>query len=258
MRQSLAVSAAIALLSAGCAGFFSSESGEPKYSTDPSTNFQRGESAFKGNNWVEAEKYFQYVKDKYPYLAIAREAELRLSDSHYAKDRFIEARDAYANFAKLHPSHPRADYAAFRAALTHYREIPSNFFIFPPIYEKDQVEILATRKAMDDFVQHYPQSPFVADARKYSDLTKRRQAEHEMYVASFYERRKRWGAVAGRLETVVRDYPGLGLDQDALFRLHKVYSKMNDRLQAQQALRRVIDRFPGTKAAEKAQKLLGS
>jgi len=77
-------------------------------------------------------------------------------------------------------------------------------------------------------------------------------------VADFYAKRERWPAVAQRLETVVQKYSGLGYDEAALFRLHDVYAKMKDKSRAEDALRRIISRFPDTAAASRAQQLLGS
>jgi outer membrane protein assembly factor BamD len=105
-------------------------------------------------------------------------------------------------------------------------------------------------------VKSYPNSPFAVEAKKLSSEVQRKMAKHEVYVADFYERRGRWSAVANRLEMVAQKYPGLGFDQEALFRLHDVYLKLKDPQRARDALRRVVERFPGTDAASKAQEIL--
>ena len=89
---------------------------DAKPTSDAQTNLDKGNEALRGKNYPDAEKYFEYVKDKYPFLDAAKEAELRLGDLEYDRDRVTEARDRYNNFVKLHPTHPRVDYAAFRAA----------------------------------------------------------------------------------------------------------------------------------------------
>ncbi len=226
--------------------------------SDAQASLEKGNEALRSKNYPDAEKYFEYVKDKYPFLDAAKEAELRLGDLDYDRDRMTEARDRYNNFVKLHPTHPRVDYAAFRAALTHYKDMPSDFFVLPPSREKDQVEVRAAYKAMTDFVRSYPSSPQLPEAKKIVDQTRRRLAEHELYVADFYEKRGRWGAVAGRLETIVAQYSGVGFDEKALFRLHDVYTKLKDPTRAQDALRRIISKFPNTPAASRAQQMLGS
>jgi outer membrane protein assembly factor BamD len=245
----------VALSLAGCATLNTRE-GEPDYAQDAETNFTRGSEAFEKRNYDEALKYFEYVRSRYPYLDVAKRAELRIADTHFEREEYAEARDAYLNFVKLHPTWPQVDYAAFRAALTHYKEIPSDFFLLPPSEEKDQSEVRNALRAMQDFLRQYPKSEYVAQGEQIVADTRRRLARHELYVAHFYARRERWRAVTHRLETVARDYQGLGFDEEALFGLHDAYTRLNETEKARKALEEIVSRLPGTPAAEKAKALL--
>jgi len=138
-----------------------------------------------------------------------------------------------------------------------YEQMPSDFFLVPPSYEKEQVAIKSTLTSMEDFVKNYPQSTYVPEGKKIITEVSRRLAKHEIYVADFYEKRDKWAAVVGRLENVVNKYPGVGYDEQALFRLHGAYLKLQDSQHAQEALQKIIERFPGTEAAERAKKMLG-
>lgn len=243
----------------GCAEFSAGGTGvEPNYSSDADTNLQRGNEALESKNFLEAERYFEYVKGKYPFLEASKEAELRLADTDFDRERYVEARDRYQSFVKLHPTHPKVDYAAFRAALTHFKEVPSDLFILPPAREKDQAEVRATVAAMKEFLRLYPKSSFVPEAQRVEEEARRRLAEHELYVAEFYAKREKWNAVVNRLRIVVDQYAGLGLDEEAYFGLHEAYLKLNDAERAKETLRAIIQKLPGTSAAAKAQRLLGS
>src|SRR5919198_1067585 len=223
----------VALSLGGCATLSTTGEVEPDYAQDAETNLARGNQAFESRNYAEALKYFEHVRSRYPYLDVAKRAELRIADTHFAREEYIEARDAYLNFVKLHPTWPKVDYAAFRASLTHYKEIPSDFFLLPPSEDRAEADQI------------------LADARK-------RLARHELYVASFYKRRERWRAVANRLETVAEEYQGLGFDEEALFGLHDAYTHLNEKEKARKALEEILARMPGTRAAEKARALLGA
>src|SRR5919198_3183788 len=246
-----------ALSLAGCATLTRAD-GEPDYAQDAETNLARGNREFERGNYVDALKYFEHVRSRYPYLDVAKRAELRIADTHFAREEYIEARDAYLNFVKLHPTWPQVDYAAFRAALTHYKEIPSDFFLLPPSEEKDQAEVKNALRAMQDFVRQYPNSEYRAQAEEIVADVRRRVARHELYVASFYAHRERWRAVASRLETVAEEYQGLGFDEQALFGLHNAYTHLNEKEKARKALEEILARMPGTRAAEKARALLGA
>jgi outer membrane protein assembly factor BamD len=241
---------------AGCS--LNGDAVNPDYASDAQTNLQRGNEAFSSKNWEEAAKYYDYVHSKYPYLEASKEAELKLADIDFAKESWEGARDRYQSFVKLHPTHPKVDYAAYQAAMTHHEAIPDDYFFMPPSYEKDQNDVQGAVRALSEFVRQYPSSEYLPKAQKLLDQTRKRLAQHEMYVASFYKRRDRWKAVAWRLEGVAERYPGVGYDEEALMGLHEAYKKLNDPEKAKDALQRLITRMPGTPAAEKAQRLLGS
>jgi len=219
---------ALCLLAAACKGggfgtFFGGDSAEPNYADDAEENLKLGQESLDSKNYVEAQKYFDYVKSKYPYLEAATTAELKLGDVDFEREKYVEARDRYVNFVKLHPTHPKLDYAAYRAALTHYKDMPSDFFILPPSVEKDQGEVRAASVALADFIRNHPASEYQEEAKKTLDDVRRRLAKHELYVAGFYKRRERWHAVVGRLNVVARDYGGLGYEEKVYFGLHDAY-----------------------------------
>jgi len=243
-----------ALALAGC----KTVSAEVDFASDAKTNLDRGNEALRTHSYTEAEKYFDYVRTKYPFLDASKEAELKLADVDFEREQYTEAKDRYVNFAKLHPTHPRADYAAFRAAICYQKQMPGDFFLVPPSYEKEQTAIRNTLTSMQEFVKNYPLSTYAPQAKKIINEVAGRMARHELYVADFYEKRDRWAAVIGRLENIVNKYPGVGYDESALFRLHDAYLKLKDTERAREALKKIIERFPGTDAAERAKKMLGS
>lgn len=226
------------------------------YGADADDNLKRGDEALDSKNFPEAQRYYEYVKTKYPYLEAAKLAELRLADTDFDRDRFLEARDRYANFVRLHPTHAKVDYAAFRAALTHYKDIPSTFFLLPPASEKDQVELRSALTALNAFVRDYPDSTYVAESNQALADVKRRLADHELYVAGFYAKRDKWNAVVNRLTTVARNYAGIGYDDKVAFGLYDAYLALKNDDKAKEALRSYIEKYPDTAEAKRAQRLL--
>jgi outer membrane protein assembly factor BamD len=245
------------LLCAGCASL-SGGASTPRYTNEAEANLARGNEALEDRDYLRAEGYFEFVKTKFPYLEASKEAELRLADTDFVQDRFIEAREKYQAFVKLHPTHPKVDYAAYQAALTHVKELPSDFFLLPPGEEKDQTDVQAVYRSMNDFLRQHPKSEYAKDAKVHAEDAKRRMAEHELYVAAFYKKRERWNAVAQRLEGMLARYPGTQYEAEALFTLHEAYVKLKDTTRAQETLRKVLQRLPNTPAADRAQRMLGS
>ncbi len=232
--------------------------GEVRYERTPEANLKLGEQNLASKDFPSAQRYFEYVKTKYPYLDQAKVAELRLADIDYDRGQYAEARERYNNFVRLHPGNPKVDYAAFRAALTNVQEIPSNFFLVPSPSQKDQVPINAANNSLRGFIENYPTSRFLPEAQKELTAVKRRLVQHEFAIADFYVSRKRWPAVVGRLDTIRLKFEGGGDPERVYLGLYEAYVKMSKRDEARQALTEYIVRFPNDAGAAKAKALLAA
>lgn len=256
--NTLILALGLAAVATGCASLSSGTPGQPRYAPDAQTNLDKGIEALDSSNYLEAQQYFEHVKSKYPFLEASKEAELRLAETDFRRERYAEARDLYRNFVKLHPTHAKVDLAAYQAALTHYKQIPSDFFAVPSSTEKDQTDVRSAATALSDFIRQYPDSQYKAEAEKTLLDVRKRLAQHERYVADFYKRRERWAAVAGRLERIVNDFPGTGFDEAAYLDLYDAYKKLGQKEKAEDTLKRAVQNLPGSDTAKKAQSLLGS
>lgn len=244
----------------GCASVsnFFSGNDDPLYSTEADENLKRGNEAMEGHNYLEAAKYFEFTRTKFPFLEASKEAELRLGDCSWDQEKFVEARDRYQNFVRLHPTHPRVDYAAFRAAESHFRDIPSDFFLLPPAIEKDQVELKGALISLNEFTRLYPKSEFQEPAKKIIQDVRRRLARHELYVAEFYRKREKWPAVVNRLSVVQKNFSGIGFDADVAFGLYDAHVALKQADKARDALALFVTQFPADEQAPKAKSLLAA
>ena len=86
MRLSRLLPLAALVLAPAC-GLFANNGdfGEPDYASEASTNLKRGDEALDSNQYQLAEKYFEYVKTKFPFLEASRQAELRLADVSFER-----------------------------------------------------------------------------------------------------------------------------------------------------------------------------
>ncbi len=219
-------------------------------------DFKIASDHYQDKSWPEAQKAFERVRMKYPYSKYAALSELRIADLKFEQDKFIEAAEAYRQFVKMHPTHEDVDYAAFRIGLSSWKDAPSQFFLFPPDFEKDQAQVRGAVTAFQDFLKNYPSSKHAPEGQKLLAEARGKLAEHEWYVAAFYRKRDRWPAVAVRLEGLVRDYPGSKYEPEALLQLADAYLHMNERFQAQQALQKLVVKHPGDPRRAEAEKLL--
>lgn len=254
MRRLLPALCLLPLLACGSSRV--SLTGEMKYGATAEENYQAGLEEAKAERWEEATKLFEYVKTKYPFSKQAALADLQLADVKFRQELFAEAAVAYQTFVQLHPNHEEADYARFRAGLSLFNDAPGDFALFPPPHEKDQRTLREAAKALGDFVKEHPKSRHVPEAEKALAEARRRLAEHEWYAANFYVSREKWAGAAGRLETLLAQFPGSPREVDALLLLADVYGRMGEKFRAQQALQRLVATHPDDPRRPEAERRL--
>lgn len=237
----------------GCAS--SDEVTKPiTYSLTAKQNYEKGMAELKDENYPEAQKYFQFVRSKYPFSKFAVLAELAIADTQFEKGNFTEAADSYKQFARLHPSHEKVQdgYAAFRVGECTFRDMPDDVWLLPPSYEKDQSAVSDTLRELDDFTKKYPDSPYLAKATEERREALKRLVDHEVYVARFYLDQDRPKAAAMRIEGAIRRYPGSGREAELLQALGETYLNMGDAARAKDTFERVVREFGEAEQARRS------
>jgi len=252
---SLAALALLALLLAGCA---TKRAAPTTYAESAQEAYEVALEDLESQNYEQAISGFEQVRTKYPYSSYAALAELRIADAEFGRGRWLEAIDSYQAFVKFHPGHEQLDWAWFRIGESHYKAIPSGFFIFPSPSERDQTEVRAARTSLADFLSRYPQSAYAPQAREELREVVGLLAGHELQVARFYASRERWTGAAWRYERVLRDFPGSGFDAEATFGLADALREQGETGRAAEILEAFIGQHPSDTDARKARAMLDS
>lgn len=244
------------LLGGGCAT--SDEGKSIEYSLTAKQNYDKGLAELKDENYQEATRYFTFVRTKFPFSKFAVLAELALADTQFERGNYQEAIDAYKNFLRLHPTHERVEdgYVAFRIAECYVRDMPEDFFLLPPAYEKDQSAVRDALRELNDFVDKYPDSKHMAKAKEYRREVLRRLIEHEVYVARFYLDRDQPRAAILRLEAALRRYPESGREPELLLALGETHLQMGNAARAKAAFDRILAEYGKTHQARRAELFL--
>jgi outer membrane protein assembly factor BamD len=255
MRRLAAAALIVAL--AGCSKHLTF-SGDPKLRPTVEENYQAGMELLKDESYPEAQKFFEYVRTKYPFSKYASLADLHIADAKFGQKLYNEAADAYAQFIQLHPSHEEVDYAELRIGESYWRDAPSEFALFPPTYEKDLRQVKKAADALRKFVEKYPSSKHIEQGRKLLAEAEGRLAAHEWYVAEYYFKHRRWAGAAGRYETLVDRYPGSTHEPEALFKAAQAYVHLDEKHRARTALQKLIVKHPEDPRRHEAERLLAS
>ena len=227
-----------------------------KYDSQAEQEYVAGVTALDDRDFPDAQKILERVRTKYPYSKYAALAELRLADLKFAQSKFVEAADGYQSFVKFHPNHPEVEYASFRAALSRWSDAPTDFFLFPPVAERDLGQVSQAADALARFLEKYPEGKYSAEARQLLAKARGTLAERDWYAFEFYKKREKWQGAAWRLERIVKEFPGSAREDEALYELAGAYVKLSERFRAQQALQQLVVRHPDSKIRPRAEKLL--
>jgi outer membrane protein assembly factor BamD len=228
-------------LGLGCAE--SDDEGRPvTYSLTAKQNYEKGMAELKDENYAEAKKYFQFVKQKFPFSKYAVMAELALADAQFAQGKFTEANESYKSFARLHPTHEKVEdgYVAFKICEGYYKDMPEDIWIMPPSYEKDQSSVNDAARELGDFRKKFPDSPYGKKVDEMRKEVMKRLVDHEVYVARFYLENNHPKAAAIRIEGAIKRYPGSGREPELLYSLGETYLHMEDPLRAKETFTRVV------------------
>ena len=189
-------------LFSGCAWFQTKEEQTaPELAADGMDEFQNGSY----RNAIEA---FEQLKDWYPFSKYAILAELKIADAYYHLQEYEDAILAYEEFEGLHPSNEAIPYVIYQVGLCYFEQIDT--------IDRDQS---TARKALNTFgrlIRQFPGNPYAVKAGADTRTCIKSIAGHDFYVGLFYYKNKHYRAAMSRFESVLKNYPDVGIHLQAL------------------------------------------
>jgi outer membrane protein assembly factor BamD len=164
--------------------------------------FERGQEASKDERWNEAREYFRTIVDNYPQSPFRPDAKLALGDTFLGEkstESLLLAASEFREFQTFYPTHPRADYAQLQLARSYALQM-----LAP---ERDQTATRDAVKEIDIFLQRYPNSSLMADARTLERQAKDRLSEAGYKVGYFYYRQRSYLGAISRFREVLKEDP---------------------------------------------------
>src|SRR5690606_5628115 len=127
---------------------------------------------------TEASKKFEAVDKQHPYSEYARKALIMGTFTNYRQGKYVEAINSGKRFVNLYPSDQDAAYAQYLIGLSYFRQIKD--------VTQDQGDARRTIEAMEEVVQRWPDSQYVADAKDKIRVARDQLAGKEMQVGRYY------------------------------------------------------------------------
>ncbi len=196
-------------------------------------------------DYAGAIQKFQDIIDNYPYSDLVADAELKIADAFYQQESYEEALTYYRDFAELHPDHRSVPYALLRAAKCHQNQSREP--------GRDQTATRDALAQLDAVITRFPYAPEATEAETLWKELRTKLGTHVMGIGDFYFERGEFQSAANRFRSVLNEYPGLGLDADALYKLGVCYQNLNRDDQATHIFEVLLENYEGSDVAKAAQ-----
>jgi len=235
---------AVACLGAGCAG--KQHLSADQYFNSATDNFRRGALV------LSIEEYHELL-DQYPFSQYNEEAELKIAHAQYLNGNNAEAIVALTDFQRRHPTSPNLPFVGYSLGMCYVQQMGT--------IDRDQTAALSAQSYFATVSQQYPDSPYAELAREELARCRENLAEHEMYIANFYNRRGRAKAAEIRLLTMAARYGETDAAANGLLELARMYRRQKNPEQAAlayQALKQLHPRGPQADAAQRGLTRLAS
>ncbi len=187
--------------------------------------FDRGTEAAKERKWIDAREYFRNLVDNYPQSPYRPDAKLALGDTYINEgttESLLLGANEFREFLTFYPTHQRADYAQ--------RQLARSFTEQMLAPERDQTATRDAIREIEIFLQRFPNSPLIGEARKLERDARDRLSEASYRVGFFYYRLKYYQGAIDRFKEVLKTDPGYS-NRDALYyHLAESLYRMGDQL----------------------------
>jgi outer membrane protein assembly factor BamD len=210
--------------------------------------WERGTQALNERRWFTAREFFRTLVDSYPQSTYRADAKLGVADS-YLGEGTIESSllgiNEYREFLSFYPGHKRADYAQFKLGMAHYYQMRNP--------QRDQTETREAIAELSTFVQRYPGSDLMPDARKYLREARDRLGDSEYSVGYYYYRSMKWypGAIE-RFVALLREDPEFTHRDAVYFYLAQSLIKIGRPAEALPYLDKLLAEFEQSEFLEEA------
>jgi outer membrane protein assembly factor BamD len=213
--------------------------------------FERATQALKEREWLNARTYFQQIVDGYPQSPFRPDAKLGMGDAYLGEntpESLVSAANEFREFLQFYPTNPRADYAQYKIAMSHFQQMRAA--------DRDQSETRAALAEFEVFFQKFPNSSLMPEVKERWRMARDRMSEHSYRVGLLYFR-IRWdpGAIS-RFQEVLKDDPAFGGRDAVYFYLAESLARSDKKAEAIPYLERLLAEYDRSEYLDEAKERL--
>ena len=236
-----------AALTGGCAGKASSL---PPGTVDADKFlYERGTEAAKDRKWLNSREYLRNLVDNYPQSPLRPDAKLALGDTYISEkstESLLLAANEFREFLTFYPTHQRADYAQLQLA--------RSFMLQMLAPERDQSSTRDAVKEIEIFLQRFPNSNLMPEARKMEREARDRLSEANYKVGYYYYRVKWYPGAIDRFKDVLATDPAFSNRDAVYYHLAESLYRTDKQAEALPYYERLLREFEKSEFLELSQK----
>jgi len=251
MKRSVAFAAcpvlALAFALAGC-GLFPDKV-DPADTWPANRLYKEAKDELNSGNYDQSIKYYEKLETRFPYGRYAQQAQLEIAYAYYKDKEMASAISAAERFIKLHPNHPRVDYAYYLKGLANFNDDLGflGSYTGQDMTERDPKSARDAFAAFKDLVARFPDSKYTPDSVQRMNYLVNALASHEVHVARYYMKRTAYIAAANRAQYSLKTYPQAPANEEGLVILVQAYDKLGMTDLRNDAERVLKTNFPDSK-----------
>lgn len=211
--------------------------------------FEKGSEALDKKRWYTSREFFQRLVDNYPQSRYRPDAKIGVGDAYLGEattESLTLGIAEFKEFLTFYPTHGRADYAQYKLGLSHFRQMRGP--------QRDQSESRLAVQELETFVERYPNSKLMPEARAKLREAKDRVATSEYQVGYFYYRQRWYPGAVERLRALAKSDPGFTNRDAVYFYLAESLMKVNLAAEALPYYDRLTKEFDTSEFLERARK----
>jgi outer membrane protein assembly factor BamD len=248
-RAALLVLLAAVALASACASANGRQAVPPGTPQPDQFLYERGKEALDNKKWLTAREFFKQVTETYTQSPVRPDAKLGIGDTYLGEgsaESLVLAIAEFQEFLSFYPTHPRADYAQYKLAMAHFKQMRAP--------QRDQTETRDAIREFENFVTRYPNSTLMPEVRDRLREAKDRLSEAEFEVGRFYYRIRWWPGAIDRLSSLLKDDPQFTARDGAYYYLGESLMKVNRMAEALPLYEKLVSEFEQSDYLEDARK----
>ncbi|MFO7659854.1 MAG: outer membrane protein assembly factor BamD [Candidatus Cloacimonadaceae bacterium] len=225
------------IILAGCA--------RNKVDYTPETKMAKANELFAQKKYAKAAVLYEEISFE-KKSATSAVALMRLADSYFNMNKFIDARLKYTMMTNSYPDYPDIETAFFRIGVCYYEEsLPAQY---------DQTETAQSIEAFRIFIDKFPGSKYYPDALEYIRKAQNKIIEKKYYNGYIYYKMKDYSSALMYFKEIIMLGNQTEIDRRSLYYATRISLKHKNETDAYDFWNRLKTKYPNSRETKKLAK----